>query len=88
MGGLFGLGSAALGGWAASDERLKEDIEKVGETPIEGVNAYSFRYKGSPLLQLGAMAQEVERKVPDAVATMPNGYKAVNYSKLAQAMAA
>ena len=88
MGGLFGLGSAALSGWAMSDERLKEDIEKVGETPIEGVNVYEFRYKGSPLLQLGAMAQEVEKKVPDAVATTPSGFKAVNYKKLAQAMAA
>jgi hypothetical protein len=88
MGGLFGLGSAAVGGWAASDERLKEDIEKVGETPIEGVNAYSFRYKGSPLLQLGAMAQEVAKKVPEAVGRMPSGYLAVNYKKLAQAMEA
>lgn len=88
LGGLFGLGSAALGGWAASDERLKTDVKKVGKTPIKGVNAYSFRYKGSPLMQMGAMAQEVEKKVPSAVAKMPNGYKAVNYSKLSQAMAA
>lgn len=88
MGGLFGLGSAAVGGWAMSDERLKDDIEKVGETPIEGVNAYIFRYKGSPFMQLGAMAQEVEKKVPSAVKTMPSGFKAVNYNKLATAMAA
>lgn len=93
LGGLFGLGSAALGGWAKSgfafsDERLKEDIEQVGETPIEGVNVYEFKYKGSPLVQLGAMAQEVEKKVPDAVATHSSGYKMVNYSKLIKAMAA
>lgn len=93
MGGLFGLGSAALGGWAKSgfafsDERLKEDIEKVGETGIEDVNVYEFKYKGSPLIQLGAMAQEVEKKVPDAVKTHPSGYKMVNYSKLVKAMAA
>lgn len=88
MGGLFGLGSAAVGGWAMSDRRLKTDIKKVGETPIKGVNAYTFRYKGSPFMQIGAMAQEVAKKVPDAVATMGNGFKAVNYSRLSEAMGA
>lgn len=88
LGGLFGLGGAALGGWAMSDKRLKTDIEKIGETPIKGVNAFKFRYKGSPLMHIGAMAQEVEKKVPGAVATTPSGYKAVNYSALAEAMVA
>lgn len=88
LGGLFGLGSAALGGWAASDKRIKTDIKKIGETPIKGVNAYKFRYKGSPLMQIGAMAQEVEKKIPDAVGVMDNGFKAVNYGRLAEAMVA
>lgn len=88
MGGLFGLGSAALGGWAMSDRRLKTDIKKIGETPIKGVNAYTFKYKGSPLMQLGYMAQEVEKKIPDAVAETPSGYKAVNYDRVAEAMGA
>ncbi|RUV30705.1 tail fiber domain-containing protein, partial [Mesorhizobium sp. M1A.T.Ca.IN.004.03.1.1] len=30
MGGLFGLGGSLLGGWAKSDRRLKEDINRVG----------------------------------------------------------
>ena len=88
QGGLFGLGSAALSGWAMSDENLKEDIEQIGETPIDGVNVYQFRYKGSPLMNIGAMAQEVEKKVPEAVATHSSGYKMVNYDKLRRAMAA
>lgn len=88
MGGLFGLGSAAIGGWAMSDRRLKTSIKKVGETPIKGVNAYTFKYKGSPLMHLGYMAQEVEKKVPDAVAETPSGYKAVNYDRVAEAMGA
>lgn len=88
LGGLFGLGSAALGGWAASDRRLKTDVKKIGETPIKGVNAYSFRYKGSPIQHLGAMAQEVQKKVPGAVGKMANGYKAVHYGRLAEAMGA
>lgn len=60
MGGLFGLGSAALGGWAQSgglgtaatalmamsDVRSKTDIVKIGEDP-RGWNVYQFRYKGA-----------------------------------------
>lgn len=78
MSGLFGLGSAALGGWMMSDERLKTDIDRVGETP-EGIPVKTFRYKGSPMMHLGMMAQDVEKKRPEAVRTTPSGYKAVNY---------
>ncbi len=44
MSGLFGLGSAAIGGWAMSDERLKTDKEKVGETD-DGIGIYKYRFK-------------------------------------------
>jgi len=85
-GGLASLGSTLLGGWMMSDERLKDDIEPISETPVDGVDLYSFRYKGSPLQHVGFMAQEVEKKVPDAVATTPSGYKAVNYGRVLAAM--
>ncbi len=78
MSGLFGLGSAALGGWMMSDRRLKEDVHKVGEK-ADGIPLKTFRYKGSPMMQLGMMAQDVEKKRPEAVATTASGYKAVNY---------
>lgn len=78
MSGLFGLGSAALGGWMMSDKRLKTDIDKVGET-ADGIPVKTFRYKGSPMLQLGMMAQDVEKKRPESVRTTPSGYKAVHY---------
>ncbi len=78
MSGLFGLGSAALGGWMMSDRRLKEDVHKVGETE-DGIPVKTFRYKGSPMMQLGMMAQDVEKKRPEAVRTTPSGYKAVHY---------
>jgi len=84
MSGLFGLGSAALGGWMMSDERLKTDIHKVGET-ADGIPVKTFRYKGSPMMHLGMMAQEVEKKRPWAVATTPSGFKAVNYPMAAGA---
>lgn len=78
MSGMFGLGSALLGGWAKSDERLKTDIHKVGETD-EGIPLKTFRYKGSPMLQLGVMAQDVEKKKPSAVRRAPDGYREVHY---------
>jgi len=78
MSGLFGLGSALVGGWAMSDERLKTDKEKVGETD-DGIGIYKYRMKGSPMMQLGVMAQEVEKTKPEAVMTTPSGYKAVHY---------
>lgn len=89
LGGLASLGGtlgkAAIG---FSDERLKEDISKVGETS-EGHNLYSYKYKpetglGGGLMQLGVMAQEVEKKNPEAVKRDPrSGFRMVDYSKLA-----
>lgn len=84
MAGMFGVASALagsagkLGGnWAASDERLKEDIRHVGALH-DGTPIHSFRYKGSPETQLGFIAQELRETKPDAVAQMPSGMFAVN----------
>jgi hypothetical protein len=80
LGGLFGLGSSLI---AASDERVKEDIEPLGE--IEGQNVYSYKYKGDfndGETHIGVMAQEVEQKRPDAVMTGKDGVKRVHYGKL------
>lgn len=83
MSGLFGLGSSLIGGlFTLSDERAKEDIEKIGETDA-GTNLYRYRYKGSPMMQIGVMAQEVAEKRPDAVTTLPSGMMAVDYAKVA-----
>jgi hypothetical protein len=85
MSGLFGLGKTALGGWMMSDRRLKEDVKKVGRLN-NGLPIYSFKYKDGGLMQLGLMAQDVEKEVPDAVAETDSGYKAVNYSTVAEAV--
>lgn len=77
IGGLFGLGGAGLSALKFSDRRLKEDVKKVGKTK-GGLNLFSFRYKGQPDTQIGLMAQDVEKKVPEAVAHV-GGYKAVDY---------
>jgi hypothetical protein len=64
-----------------SDKRLKTDIHKVGKTD-SGLNVYTYRYKSGGPIQMGVMAQEVEKKIPEAVTTRPDGMKAVYYGLL------
>lgn len=78
LGGLFGLGSSLI---MASDRRVKEDIEKVGE--LDDQNIYRFRYKSGGPMRLGVMAQEVEKDHPDAVKEI-GGVKHVDYGRLFQ----
>lgn len=78
MGGLFeGLGTAGL---SLSDERAKTDKERIGETE-DGMGIYSYRYKGSPKKQIGLMAQEVQKKKPQAVRRGADGLLRVNYAE-------
>lgn len=80
LGGLFGIGAAAAGNPEIfSDRRLKTDVKKVGKTD-DGQNIYAYRYKGDRAMHLGLMAQEVEKKTPEAVVNV-GGYKAVDYAK-------
>jgi len=97
MGGLFGLGSSLLGGWAQagfpalalSDRRLKTDVKKIGDDP-RGWGVYLFTYLMDGMkeigTQIGFMADEVEKKRPDVVITDERtGFKAVDYGALAMA---
>lgn len=89
LGGLLGaLGSggsnslaASLGSWLfASDERIKRNIEQVGD--VDGFPLYKFNYKDDPPTtsrRLGFMAQDVEKRLPEAVAHTNTGVKLVNY---------
>lgn len=82
--GLMGLAGSALGAAATiapllmSDKRLKTDIKKVGKTD-SGLPVYTYKYKGDNKTQMGVMAQEVEKKNPNAVGNV-GGFKAVNYA--------
>lgn len=79
MGGLFGLGSALIGALPFSDERLKENKVRVGETP-SGTPIYQYNYKSDPsdTPQIGVMAQDV----PEARVKDPSGYYRVDYSRV------
>ena len=70
-------GTQQGGGGFFSDERLKENIEKVGKTN-DGQNIYRYNYKGDPRTQIGLLAQEVAQDHPDAVGKR-DGYLTVDY---------
>ena len=84
--GLMGLGAAGI---MASDIRMKENIKQIHWLP-NGLPVYEYEYKPEfkdhPLAGhgkfVGVMAQEVEAVYPQAVTTIENGYKAVNYGLL------
>jgi hypothetical protein len=74
LGGLFGLGSAAI---MASERQLKTAIRKIGEL-ANGLNVYRFRYKGRPETHTGFMADEVATVAPKALRWLPTGHMAVD----------
>jgi len=78
LGQAFGT-ALAIGSLPFSDKRLKEDISEIGET-FDGQPIYSFKYKGDDKTQIGLMAQDVEKKHPEAVG-LAGGYKTVDYAK-------
>ena len=87
MGGLFSLGAAGLmapaGTFSAfSDRRLKRNIVKIGEY-LNGLAKYSFTYIWGEKA-IGAMADEVEKLIPEAVMTHPSGYKMVDYAMVGE----
>jgi hypothetical protein len=85
--GLMGLGGAGI--MKYSDIRTKENIKQIHWLP-NGLPIYEYEYKPEfkdhPLAGhgkfVGVMAQEVEQMYPQAVTTLDNGYKAVNYGLL------
>jgi len=69
-----------------SDKRLKDDIEPIGKT-YDGQDIVRYRYKGEPATRIGLVAQDVEKKHPEAVG-LAGGYKTVDYDKATDAAAA
>lgn len=88
LGGLASIGGSAA--YALSDRRAKKDIRKVGKLS-DGIGLYTFKYKDKfgdgGLSHLGVMAQDVEKKIPDAVVDTDSGFKAVNYARVLEEVA-
>ena len=78
LGMILGAVGAGTGAYLKSDERVKTDIAPIGTT-YDGQHIYKFRYDGDPTTRIGLMAQEVQKKHPDAVRTDGQGIKEVNY---------
>lgn len=96
MGGLFGLGGSVIGALgklgsagpatgllALSDRRTKKNIEEVGKLK-NGLPVYAYEYIDGGPRQIGVMAQDVEKKKPDAVHEV-GGFKMVDYLKATEA---
>ena len=76
--------------FASSDERLKENKVLLTEAldKVNQLNGYEFDW--IPMVgiheneghDIGVMAQEVEKVIPEIVTTRENGYKAVKYEKM------
>ena len=76
--------------YASSDKRLKENIKNI-DNPLEKIsmiNGVTFDWihnekahsnSGS---DVGVIAQEIEKVLPEVVTTRDNGYKAVKYEKI------
>ncbi len=87
--GISGDGSSArANAWNTfSDERWKTNIEIISD-PIEklnSINGYYYNWKDGDDVstQVGVIAQEIEVALPEIVSTDSDGYKSVDYSKIA-----
>ena len=91
---LYVNGSAYTTGsaWATSDLRFKENILPLNNSldKILNIQPVSFDWNkiGYPEMnfeqnrQIGLVAQEVEKQIPELVRTDTNGYKSIAYDKL------
>jgi hypothetical protein len=77
----------ASGIFTISDKRLKTDIALVGRL-ADDLPIYEYRYLGGNVRHRGIMAQDAERVAPAAVHTFDSGFKAVNYDRVMERIAA
>jgi hypothetical protein len=77
---LLGSGLSLASLAKLSDRRLKTDVRPVGRLH-DGQTVYAYRFRGSPRTELGLLAQEVEKRRPDAVHRHPSGFKMVDYGR-------
>ena len=71
----------------SSDERLKDNVTVIGSAidKINQIGGYEFDWNNSSEHSghdVGVIAQEIEKVLPEVVATRNNGYKAVRYEKI------
>ncbi len=70
---------------STSDQRLKQNIEPLASSlsKLSQLRGVSFKWKDNPQdNQIGLVAQEVEKILPEIVSTDSEGYKSIAYGKL------
>ena len=79
VGGGAQVGSAAM---MASDKKLKKDIKYTGEKTKDGIPYVTYKFKDDPEGRTikGLLAQDVQKKKPDAV------FKAIDVRKVPEAI--
>lgn len=83
MNGMYQLaGTAATAAMMFSDRRLKRTARPIGKMKGSGLTVYRYRYKGQKQYQIGLMAHEVRKVIPEAVLRHASGYSMVDYSKV------
>jgi hypothetical protein len=79
--------------FSTSDSRFKENIQVIPNAldKIDKIHGYTFDWKEDKNLNImhgfvghdvGVIAQEIEKVLPEVVTTRDNGYKAVKYEKI------
>jgi Asp-tRNA(Asn)/Glu-tRNA(Gln) amidotransferase B subunit len=75
----------ANGTFIGSDERLKTDIAPLGELlpALLEIDPVRYRYKDGPEeVQIGFIAQQVQKHFPEMVTKNRNGYLSLAYSNM------
>ena len=87
----FGATLSAVGdvvAYASSDKRLKDNIIPISKPTekLKQIGGYTFDWNDNQTTyeghDIGVIAQEIEKVLPEVVTTRDNGYKAVKYEKI------
>ena len=70
--------------YASSDIRLKNILDDINIDfdKLKLIPKKYYTWKGSDILQLGTIAQDIQKIYPEVVSKNENGYLSVDYSKL------
>lgn len=90
LGGSFGAAISVSGTVTAtdfnsvSDASLKENIDPITDSQqiLSQINPVTFHWKSNGAKSYGVLAQEIEKILPEIVATNGNGVKSVSYIQL------
>jgi len=83
--GLYTNGNVGAASYTCiSDERLKKNIHPITNAldKVQRLNGVTFNWKKSGDKDIGVVAQNVEKVLPELVVTGPDGMKSVKYSNM------